>query len=112
MKAPGDHATGTSTHDPRRQRWLSTRPTTAHDTTPATNWTCERVGEFAEQVARTVTGAATAAMMLVGDRLGLYAAMAGSGAVTPAVLARATGTHERYVREWLAQQAAAGMVDL
>ncbi len=70
----------------------------------------QRVAEFAEQVARTFTGAATTAMVLVGDRLGLYSAMARSGAVAPADLARATGTHERYVREWLAQQAAAGIV--
>ena len=69
------------------------------------------VGEFVERVVRTVTGAATTAMMLLGDRLGLYAAMARAGAVTPAALGGATRTHERYVREWLAQQAAAGIVD-
>ncbi len=87
----------------------TTHDNAPHDATDA-DLDMQRVGEFAEQVARTVTGAATTAMMLVGDRLGLYGAMARSGAVTPAGLSRATGTHERYVREWLAQQAAAGVV--
>jgi SAM-dependent methyltransferase len=68
------------------------------------------VGAFAQHVASAVTGAATTAMIVVGDELGLYRALAGSGPVTPARLAAGTGTHERYVREWLAQQAAAGFV--
>lgn len=83
---------------------------THDDAPPDADLDMQRVGEFADHVAQTVTGAATTAMMLVGDRLSLYAAMARSGAVTAAGLARATGTHERYVREWLAQQAAAGVV--
>lgn len=70
----------------------------------------DRVGAFAQQVAGQITGAVTTATMVVGDRLGLYRALAGSGPVTSARLAAATGTHERYVREWLAQQAAAGIV--
>ena len=49
--------------------------------------------------------------VLVGDRLGLYRAMASSRPVTPAELAERTGTSERYVTEWLAAQAAAGYVD-
>jgi len=68
------------------------------------------VGAFAQQVAGVLTGGATAAMMVVGDRLGLYAELARSGPLTPAGLAGATGTSERYVREWLAQQAAVGFV--
>lgn len=70
-----------------------------------------QVGAFAQQVAGYVTGAVTTAMIVVGDRLGLYRALAASGPVTPAQLAATTGTHERYVREWLAQQAAGGIVD-
>lgn len=46
----------------------------------------------------------------LGDVLGLYAAMAGAGPLTPADLAEGTGTHERYVREWLCNQAAGGYV--
>jgi SAM-dependent methyltransferase len=69
-----------------------------------------KVGAFAQQVAGALTGAATTAMVVVGDELGLYRALAGTGPVTPAELATKTGTHERYVREWLAQQAAAGFI--
>jgi SAM-dependent methyltransferase len=49
--------------------------------------------------------------VLVGDRLGLYRAMADGVPVTAAGLAERTGTDERYVTEWLAAQAAAGYVD-
>jgi SAM-dependent methyltransferase len=49
--------------------------------------------------------------VLVGDRLGLYRAMADSEPVSPADLAERTGTNERYLTEWLAAQAAAGYVD-
>ncbi|MGH9250949.1 MAG: class I SAM-dependent methyltransferase [Acidimicrobiales bacterium] len=49
--------------------------------------------------------------VLVGDRLGLYRAMADGEPVTPADLAERTGTNERYVTEWLAAQAAAAYVD-
>ncbi|MGC5616201.1 class I SAM-dependent methyltransferase [Georgenia sp. Z1491] len=68
------------------------------------------VGAVVQHVAGLAIGAATSAMIVVGDRLGLYGALAGGGAVTPQQLADATGTSERYVREWLAQQAAAGLV--
>src|SRR5262249_46428929 len=54
--------------------------------------------------------AATAPLVLLGDRLGLYKAMAKSGPVSPAELAELTGTSERYLREWLSQQAASGYV--
>ena len=47
----------------------------------------------------------------MGDRLGLYRALAGAGPLTPAELAERTGTAERYVREWLNAQAAGGYVD-
>jgi SAM-dependent methyltransferase len=54
--------------------------------------------------------AMNAALILVGDKLGLYKAMAGSGPLTSSEIATKTGTHERYVREWLASQAAGGFV--
>lgn len=71
----------------------------------------EKVGAFAGHLVGQVTGAVTTAMVVVGDELGLYGALAASGPVTPAALAKATSTHERYVREWLAQQAAGSVVD-
>jgi SAM-dependent methyltransferase len=49
--------------------------------------------------------------VVVGDRLGLYLAMADGSPVTPAELAERTGTDRRYVAEWLAGQVAASYVD-
>lgn len=46
----------------------------------------------------------------IGDKLGLYRALAEAGPLTSAVLAERTGTTERYVREWLINQAAGGYV--
>src|SRR5271168_5129944 len=51
-----------------------------------------------------------AALVGVGDRLGLYKALAKGGPQTPTELAKRTGTAERYVREWLCSQAAGGYV--
>lgn len=55
-------------------------------------------------------GAMSAALVVIGDRLGLYRALATKGPLTAAHLARETGTAERYVREWLSNQAAGGYV--
>jgi Methyltransferase domain len=56
-------------------------------------------------------GAALGALLtFAGDKLGLFKAMAGAGALTPEELARKTNTHPRIIREWLAAQAAGGMV--
>ena len=52
-----------------------------------------------------------AALVVMGDRLGLYRALAGAGALTPTELAARTSTAERYVREWLNAQAAGGYVE-
>jgi SAM-dependent methyltransferase len=49
-------------------------------------------------------------MVVIGDRLGFFRAMAGAGPLTSQDLAAATGTAERHVREWLAAQAAAGYI--
>jgi SAM-dependent methyltransferase len=55
--------------------------------------------------------AISAALVLIGDKLGLYKAMAHGGRLSSAELARRTGTMERYIREWLVNQAAAGYVE-
>ena len=56
-------------------------------------------------------GAAISGLLLhLGDRLGLYKAMADAGPISSTTLAQRTGTAERYVREWLANQAAGGYV--
>lgn len=62
------------------------------------------VGRFLNDVGAVLT----ASSVLIGDRLGLYKALASDGALTSRQLADRTKTHERYVREWLANQAAAG----
>lgn len=48
----------------------------------------------------------------LGDRLGLYAALAGGDALDPDELARRAGIAPRYAQEWLEQQAVAGMLDV
>ena len=54
--------------------------------------------------------AISSALVVIGDRLGLYKAMADGAQVTPEELARRTDTDARYVREWLSNQAAGGYV--
>lgn len=56
-----------------------------------------------------IGAAANAALVLTGDKLGLYRALA-DGPITSVQLSEKTGTHERYVREWLRAQAASGYV--
>ena len=56
-----------------------------------------------------IGAAANAALVLTGDKLGLYRALA-DGPLTSVQLSDRTGTHERYVREWLCAQAASGYV--
>lgn len=70
----------------------------------------EKVEAFVHKALGDLGSALTAALVVVGDRLGLYKAMAASEPLTPAELAQRTGTVERCVREWLAAQAAAGYV--
>lgn len=53
----------------------------------------------------------TAALVNIGDKLGLFNGLAGAGPLTPAELAARTGTTERYVREWASGLAAAGYLD-
>jgi 2-polyprenyl-3-methyl-5-hydroxy-6-metoxy-1,4-benzoquinol methylase len=52
-----------------------------------------------------------AALVVMGDKLGLYRALAGAGPLTPEELAERTETNARYVREWLCNQAAGGYVE-
>ena len=59
-----------------------------------------------------VLGVNDLCMVYVGDRLGFYRVLADTGGATPAELAAATGTHERYVREWLEQQAVTGILEV
>jgi 2-polyprenyl-3-methyl-5-hydroxy-6-metoxy-1,4-benzoquinol methylase len=67
-----------------------------------------KLHEFMAKALGDIGAAMSAALVTIGDKLGLYKALAGAGPLTPADLARRTGTAERYVREWCANQAAGG----
>jgi SAM-dependent methyltransferase len=67
--------------------------------------------QFVHQAVGDLAASISGLMVHLGDRLGLYRAMAGAGPVTSSALATATGTEERYVREWLSNQATGGFVD-
>ncbi|MBR0757410.1 methyltransferase domain-containing protein [Bradyrhizobium jicamae] len=71
----------------------------------------ERLNSFMGKMIGDVGAAMNASLMLLGDKLGLYKALADGGPMDPATLAKATGTTERYVREWLSAQAASGYVE-
>jgi len=70
-----------------------------------------RVGAFVGRVVGELGATLNAALVVIGDELGLYKAMAGAGGLTPGELADRSGATERYVREWLNAQAAGGYVD-
>ena len=65
---------------------------------------------FVDKAVGDVGAVLGGAMVVIGDKLGLYRAMAGAGPLRPTELAARTGTVERYVREWLSAQAARGYV--
>jgi SAM-dependent methyltransferase len=69
-----------------------------------------KVQAFVEKAMGDLGAALSASLVAIGDKLGLYRAMAKAGPVTAAELAKRTDTAERSVREWLAAQAAAGYV--
>ncbi|HEX7757994.1 MAG TPA: class I SAM-dependent methyltransferase [Caulobacteraceae bacterium] len=71
----------------------------------------EKLQAFTGKMALDIGAAMSAALVVLGDRLGLYKALAKAGPSTSAELAALTGTVERNVREWLAAQAASGYVD-
>jgi SAM-dependent methyltransferase len=69
------------------------------------------IEQFVHKALGDVGSALTASLVVIGDKLGLYRALNEGGPATPAELAKRTDTTERYVREWLSAQAAAGYVD-
>ena len=74
-------------------------------TAPAPTFNMDKLNAFIGHFVTDLGAAVHAGMVVIGERLGLYKALA-SQSMTPAELATATGTDERYVREWLASQAA------
>jgi len=81
----------------------------AIDTAPAPD--AQKLQEFVFRAVEEVGATLGAALVVMGDKLGLYRALAGAGGLTSTELARRTGLSERYVREWLNAQAAGGYVE-
>lgn len=88
--------------NPRWRRQAEPRPEPVNEA---------KLQAFLTRAAYDLAAAQSAALVAIGDRLGLYSALAGSGPLTPAELARRTGTSERYLAEWLANQACGGYVE-
>lgn len=71
----------------------------------------EKMKALGTMTANYLGGALISGLAYIGDRLGLFKAMAGAGALSSEALAKKTGLNERYVREWLKGMAAAEYVD-
>jgi SAM-dependent methyltransferase len=71
----------------------------------------QKLEQFVFRAVEEVGATLNAALVVMGDRLGLYRALAGAGPLSPVELARRAGVSERYVREWLCAQAAGGYVE-
>jgi len=69
----------------------------------------DKLNSFIGQFVNDLGASARAGMVVIGEKLGLYKALA-AHAMNSAELAARTNTDERYVREWLASQAAGGYV--
>jgi SAM-dependent methyltransferase len=71
----------------------------------------EKLHEFLGKMVVEMGAAANGALIILGDKLGLYKELSSNGPMTSQELADATETTERYVREWLSAQAASGFVE-
>ena len=80
-------------------------------TTPSMD-AAQRREALVEKLFGAAIGTMETATVYLGDRLGLYQALQDSGTATSGELAVRTGTAERYIREWLEQQAVAGILDV
>ena len=74
----------------------------------ATEIDMNKLEAFMGQVVTDMGAVISAPLMVIGEKLGLYKAMAGAGALTSAEVAERAGVAERSVREWLRNQAAGG----
>ena len=71
----------------------------------------DKLNAFLGKVVGDVGAAMSAALVVIGDQLGLYRALAERGPSTAEELARHTDTAERYIQEWLDAQAAGGYLE-
>jgi 2-polyprenyl-3-methyl-5-hydroxy-6-metoxy-1,4-benzoquinol methylase len=71
----------------------------------------DKMHAFLGKVVGDFGASLSSSLAYIGQKLGLYETIAKAGSITPAELAQQTSTNERYVREWLLNQAAGGYVD-
>jgi hypothetical protein len=102
MKRLPRRSTLRSFNDPKGAVMATTDQPVAVDT--------DKLMQFVFRAVDEVGATLNAALVVMGDKLGLYRALARGGAMAPAELAQRTGTAERYVREWCNAQAAGGFV--
>ena len=70
-----------------------------------------KLKEFTGKMLQDLGAAVSSSLVLIGDKLGLYQAIASHGCVDSTKLAELTNISERYAREWLAAQAASGYIE-
>jgi hypothetical protein len=80
-------------------------------TTTTSTLNQDRLQQILGQAVGEIGAGINGALVILGDRLGLYKAMAGAGPLTSEELAKKTGLNERYVREWLSAQAAGNFIE-
>ncbi len=90
---------------------MSDQSTAESSPTPDVDVDVEAIKMFGFSVWSYKMGEQVSLLIHLGDRLGLYTAMAGAGPMTSAELAERTGLSERLLREWLHGQAAAKLID-
>ena len=71
----------------------------------------DKLHEFVGKVVGDFGAALSSSLVYIGQKLGLYKVLASSSPVTSEELAQKTSTNERYIREWLVNQAAGGYVE-
>src|SRR5580658_4218580 len=79
--------------------------------TTTTDVDMDKLMSFVFRAVDEVGATLNTALVVMGDKLGLYKTLAGAGPLTPAEVASRSGCAERYVREWLNAQAAGGYVE-
>ena len=79
--------------------------------TTTTDLDMDKLMSFVFRAVDEVGATLNTALVVMGDKLGLYRALAGAGPLTPAEVASRSGCAERYVREWLNAQAAGGYLE-
>lgn len=108
----GNERAGSSLKPGGNECWRKIRPSLHLDMSASKlNADPGKLEAFLGRALNDMGAAFKTALIIIGERVGLYKAMAGAGPMTPAELAEKTGTSERYVREWLCAQAASGYVE-